>query len=112
MAASDPPCEEAIIAMQNIVVGRYGENEGLIEPVNQAAAALLERMSREEWPWPEHGELSIGGQVVARVRRRWKGWLEPDDRGWIMFVDDEDRPYVYLSRDPASGAVSLGASVE
>lgn len=35
----------------------------------------------------------------------WEGWLEPDDRSWIAFVDLAGRPVFYLHRDPQTGAV-------
>ena len=34
----------------------------------------------------------------------YQGWIEPDDRGWIMFIRDDGTPVVFLNRD-ASGAV-------
>ncbi len=33
------------------------------------------------------------------------GWIEPDDRSWIMFVDVEQKPVMFLNRDPGTGAV-------
>jgi len=35
----------------------------------------------------------------------WQGWIEPDDRTWIMFVADDGTPVVFLDRDPETGAV-------
>jgi hypothetical protein len=35
----------------------------------------------------------------------WVGWLEPADKGWIVFVDTQHRPHVYLNRDTVTGAV-------
>jgi hypothetical protein len=35
----------------------------------------------------------------------YAGWLEPDDRSWIAFVDLEGRPVFFLDRDPETGAV-------
>ena len=36
----------------------------------------------------------------------WAGWIEPDDRSWIMFVgEDPSNILVYLDRDPVTGAV-------
>lgn len=35
----------------------------------------------------------------------WQGWIEPEDKTWIMFVDLEGRPLVFLDRDPETGAV-------
>lgn len=35
----------------------------------------------------------------------WQGWVEPDDLSWILFIDDEGKPYFYGKRDPDTGAV-------
>lgn len=35
----------------------------------------------------------------------WLGWLEPSDKSWIVFVDEQHRPHVYLHRDTVTGAV-------
>jgi len=41
----------------------------------------------------------------------WQGWIEPEDRTWIAFIDMEGRPTFFLNRDPVTGAVS-GPTVE
>lgn len=35
----------------------------------------------------------------------WAGWLEPEDKSWVMFVGLDGRPLVFLSRDTESGAI-------
>lgn len=35
----------------------------------------------------------------------WAGWIEPEDRSWIAFIDLEGRPLFFLNRDPSSGHV-------
>ena len=35
----------------------------------------------------------------------WAGYIEPEDRTWIMFIGLDGRPMVYLNRDPETGAV-------
>jgi hypothetical protein len=35
----------------------------------------------------------------------YQGWLEPEDRSWIMFVQGDGTPQVFLNRDPLTGAV-------
>ncbi len=35
----------------------------------------------------------------------WQGWIEPEDKSWIMFIDAVGSPTVYLNRDPVTGAV-------
>lgn len=34
----------------------------------------------------------------------YAGWLEPEDKQWIMFVDTDGVPVVFLDRDPVTGA--------
>lgn len=41
----------------------------------------------------------------------WQGYVEPDDKSWIVFVHDDGHPVVFLNRDPETGAV-LPASGE
>lgn len=35
----------------------------------------------------------------------WAGWIEPEDRSWIAFIDLAGAPRFFLNRDPATGAV-------
>lgn len=35
----------------------------------------------------------------------YAGWLEPEDKQWIAFVGNDNRPLIFLDRDPATGAV-------
>jgi hypothetical protein len=35
----------------------------------------------------------------------WLGWIEPEDKSWIMFIGLDHRPVVYLDHDPETGAV-------
>lgn len=35
----------------------------------------------------------------------WAGWIEPEDRTWIAFIDLEGRPVFFLDRDTETGAV-------
>jgi hypothetical protein len=37
--------------------------------------------------------------------KNWAGCIEPDDRSWIMFVDRDNRPTVYLNRDETGGVM-------
>lgn len=39
------------------------------------------------------------------ITRDWQGYLEPDDLSWIMFIDADGIPMVFLDRDPETGAV-------
>jgi hypothetical protein len=35
----------------------------------------------------------------------WQGYLQPDDRSWIAFIDGDCKPVFFLNRDPETGAV-------
>lgn len=50
---------------------------------------------------PEEGTVLPDGSI----RQDWQGWIEPEDRTWIMFVAADVRPVVYLNRDPETGGV-------
>lgn len=54
--------------------------------------------------------------VVTRYPRPadvggWQGYLEPEDKSWIMFVDFQGRPVVFLDRDPDTGAVRVDDTI-
>lgn len=36
----------------------------------------------------------------------WQGYIEPADKSWIVFIDVDGRPLVFLDRDPVTGAVA------
>lgn len=42
---------------------------------------------------------------VPGVGNFWQGWIEPEDKSWIMFVAMDGTPTVFLNRDPMTGAV-------
>lgn len=50
-----------------------------------------------------YSKEAIGGVPGAGVD--WQGWVEPDDRTWIVFVRSDGSPIVFLNRDPQTGAV-------
>lgn len=50
------------------------------------------------------GNITVGRyQDPASVG--YQGWLEPDDKSWIAFVDNDGHPVFFLDRDPDTGAV-------
>lgn len=49
--------------------------------------------------------IVVGRYEHPSVTDSWQGWIEPDDRSWIMFVDADGQPLVFLNRDPETGAV-------
>ncbi len=38
-------------------------------------------------------------------RHGWAGWMEPQDKSWIVFVGTDGRPIIFLNRDPVSGCI-------
>lgn len=42
----------------------------------------------------------------------WAGWIEPEDKSWIAFIDTNGAPKFYLHRDPVTGAVLPDDPVE
>jgi len=36
----------------------------------------------------------------------WAGWIEPEDKSWIAFIDLNGTPTFFLERDAVTGAVS------
>lgn len=47
----------------------------------------------------------IDGDIEKPLTDFWQGWLEPEDKSWIMFIDGKGRPTVFLDRDPLTGAI-------
>lgn len=39
------------------------------------------------------------------VGQYYSGWVEPEDRSWILFIDVEGKPHFFPERDPQTGAV-------
>lgn len=39
------------------------------------------------------------------TRKAWQGWIEPDDRSWIIFADADGHVTLFENRDSRSGAV-------
>ena len=72
-----------VSAMQNIIIGRYADR---MDSDGQRGNPLA--VARAETPCQDY-----------------LGWVEPEDRSWIVFVRDDHAPEVYLDRDPATGAV-------
>jgi hypothetical protein len=50
-----------------------------------------------------YSKESIDG--APGVGNFWQGWVEPDDKSWIVFIDIDGHPVVFLNRDPKTGAV-------
>ena len=51
--------------------------------------------------------IIVGRYKNAETRKSWQGWMEPEDKSWIAFIDAVGRPVFYLNRDKDTGAVLL-----
>lgn len=51
------------------------------------------------------GNIIVGRYRDPELRKTWQGWIEPEDRSWIAFVDANGQPTFFLDRDPETGAV-------
>ena len=40
-----------------------------------------------------------------KLSHGWEGWIEPEDKSWIVYVASDGKPVVYLDRDPDTGAI-------
>ena len=49
--------------------------------------------------------IIVGRYSNEELRKTWQGWIEPEDKSWIAFIDVEGKPVFYLNRDPITGAV-------
>ena len=45
------------------------------------------------------------GRYTNPVNIGWQGWIEPEDRSWIAFIDLDGRPKFYLHRDEKGGVI-------
>jgi len=50
--------------------------------------------------------IKIGRYAVVETDGEWTGFVEPEDRSWIIFLNHEGKPGLYWSqRDPDGGVV-------
>ena len=49
--------------------------------------------------------LKIGRYDHESVTKDWAGWIEPDDRSWIIYTDADDKPALYFPEREPSGTV-------
>lgn len=50
------------------------------------------------------GNVTVGRYSDPELQKDWQGWIEPDDKSWIMFIAGDGKPVVFMNRDE-SGAV-------
>ncbi len=49
--------------------------------------------------------IKVGRYTHPSAREFWQGWIEPEDNSWIIFINAQGNPVVFLDRDPETGAV-------
>lgn len=57
------------------------------------------------YPKATEAERGTWPPDVADVSDHWQGWVEPDDRSWILFVAVDGTVTMFDHRDPVTGAV-------
>lgn len=45
------------------------------------------------------------GRYDAKQTTNFAGYVEPEDRSWILFVGRDGKPVLFTDRDPKTGAV-------
>lgn len=51
--------------------------------------------------------ITVGRYQHPTTRQHWQGWIEPEDRSWIMFIRADGAPIVYLDRDPDGAIIEV-----
>lgn len=41
----------------------------------------------------------------SSITNEWSGWIEPEDRSWIIWLDTEGKPALYYAERSATGGV-------
>ena len=49
--------------------------------------------------------IKIGRYQDPAMRKHWQGWIEPEDKSWIVFVRADGTPKVFLDREAETGAI-------
>ncbi len=47
----------------------------------------------------------IIGRYFSPQAVGYAGWIEPEDKSWIAFIDLQGQPQFFLNRDQQTGAV-------
>jgi len=51
------------------------------------------------------GTVKIGRYSDPTLAAEYSGWIEPDDKSWIIFLDGDGKPLVYYAEREPDGAV-------
>lgn len=59
------------------------------------------------------GNVKIGRYEHESVTKEFAGYIEPDDRSWIIWLDANGKPALYYSeRDASGGVTGLGIRLD
>ena len=50
-------------------------------------------------------KINVGTYEDADTQMIWQGWIEPEDKTWILYVKGDGTPVLYSKRDPNTGAI-------
>lgn len=54
-------------------------------------------------------ETTGGTAAAPPVGAEWAGWIEPEDKIWILFIRQDGRPSFFSKRDKDGGVVGAPA---
>ena len=49
--------------------------------------------------------LTVGRYIEPSVKTTYQGWIEPEDRSWIIYLDAEGQPVLYWRERESDGSV-------
>ena len=49
--------------------------------------------------------LTVGRYIEPSVKTSYQGWIEPDDRSWVIYLDSEGMPVLFWKERDAEGGV-------
>lgn len=52
----------------------------------------------------ERYETTGGTEKAPPVGKEWAGYIEPEDRSWILYIRQDGTPFFFAHRDPETGA--------
>lgn len=59
------------------------------------------------------GNVKIGRYADPVTAEEWAGYIEADDRSWIIWLDGNGKPALYFSeRDANGGVIGLGIRLD
>jgi hypothetical protein len=61
------------------------------------------KVERYEKATPE--ERASWEKGVGEFADDWQGWIEPEDKSWILFIDKGGKPFFFPKRDKKTGAI-------